>query len=62
VPEIFINQRVEIRYDEREIHIYREGKAVVQAALVKMHDNAHVKRNRSSLSFKSLQEGEQHDV
>jgi putative transposase len=62
VPEIFINQRVEIRYDEREIHIYREGKAVVQAAQVKMHDNAHVKRNRSSLSFKSLQEGDGEDV
>lgn len=62
VPEMYINQRVEIRYDASDVHVYQEGKAVAQAVEVKVHDNAHVKRQRSSLSFKSLQEGEDDHV
>jgi putative transposase len=62
VPDRFAGQKVEIRYDEEQIHLYEEGKAVAQAAEVRFHDNAHVKRKGSSLSFKALQEGGGEDV
>jgi putative transposase len=54
VPERFIGQTVEVRYDENDVHIYEEGRPVAQAVLVRFGDNAHVKRERSILSFKDL--------
>lgn len=56
VPDVYAGRKVEVRYDESGVHLYEEGKAVAQAAEVRFHDNAHVKRRRSSLSFKELQE------
>jgi putative transposase len=60
IPERFINQRVEVRFDEHNVHIYEEGKPVAQAVLVHFGDNAHVKREKSALSFKDIvsKEGE----
>ncbi len=54
VPERFIGQRVEIRFDENYVHIYEEGKPISQAVLVSFNDNAHVKRERPVLSFKDM--------
>lgn len=54
VPDRFAGRKVEIRYDEQNIHLYEEGKAVAEAKEVRFHDNAHVKRSR--LSFKELHE------
>ncbi|AGL00116.1 transposase [Desulfoscipio gibsoniae DSM 7213] len=54
VPDIFAGQKVELRYDESGVHLYEDGKVVAQAVEVSFHDNAHVKRQRSSLSFKEL--------
>lgn len=56
VPDLYAGRKVEIRYDENGVHLYEEGKAVAQALQVRFQDNAHVKRQRSSLSFKALQE------
>jgi putative transposase len=56
VPETFAGQKVEIRYDENSVHLYVESKAVAEAKAVRFADNAHVKRDRPSLSFKALQE------
>jgi putative transposase len=56
VPETFAGQKVEIRYDENSVHLYVEGKAVAEAKAVAFADNAYVKRDRPSLSFKALQE------
>jgi putative transposase len=56
VPETFAGQKLEIRYDENGVHVYVEGKAVAEAQAVTFADNAHVKRDRTSLSFKALQE------
>lgn len=55
-PDVYAGRKVEIRYDENGVHLYENGKAVAQATEVRFHDNAHVKRRRSSLSFKELQE------
>jgi putative transposase len=54
VPQRFIGQRVEVRFDEHHVHIYEEGKPAAQAVLVRFGDNAHVKRERSALSFKEI--------
>jgi putative transposase len=56
VPETFAGQKIEIRYDEHQVHVYEAGKAVTQAQAVAFADNAHVKRDRPALSFKALQE------
>ncbi len=56
VPEFYAGRKVEIRYDDQDVHLYEEGKAVAQAIEVNFHDNAHVKRQRPTLSFKALQE------
>ncbi len=56
VPETFAGQKIEIRYDEPNVHVYVEGKPVAEATLVLFADNAHVKRERPALSFKALQE------
>ncbi len=63
VPDFYAGRRVDIRYDDHEVHIYEDGKAVAQAMAVQLHDNAHMKRQRSTLSFKALQdEGGSEDV
>jgi transposase InsO family protein len=54
VPERFIGQQVEIRFDENKVYIYEEGKAVSQVFPVSLHDNAHIKRQRSAISFKDM--------
>ncbi|CAM4026602.1 DDE-type integrase/transposase/recombinase [Paenibacillus alkaliterrae] len=56
VPETFAGQKVEVRYDENDVHVYVEGKPAAQAKIVRFADNAHVKRERPALSFKALQE------
>lgn len=56
VPDLYAGRRIELRYDENGVHLYEEGKAVAQATEVRFHDNAHMKRQRLSLSFKELQE------
>lgn len=56
LPELYAGRKVEIRYDDHAVHLYEEGKAVAQATLVNFKDNAHVKRDRPTLSFKALQE------
>lgn len=56
VPEAFAGQKVEIRYDETQIHVYVEGKAVAEAKAVRFADNAHVKRDAPRLSFQALEE------
>jgi len=55
VPELYAGRKVEIRYDDQAVHLYEEGKAVAQARLVNFSDNAHVKRDRPTLSFKDLE-------
>ncbi|WP_019536219.1 IS481 family transposase [Paenibacillus ginsengihumi] len=63
VPDVYAGRKVEVRYDESGVHLYEEGKAVAQATQVRFQDNAHVKRQRSSLSFKEMQvEGGAADV
>jgi hypothetical protein len=57
VPERFIGQRIEIRYDEQSVYVYEEGKPVAEANIVRFSDNAQVKRTRPSLSFKSMDGG-----
>ncbi|MCZ0757108.1 IS481 family transposase [Anoxybacillus sp. J5B_2022] len=47
VPPRFIGQSVEIRYDEQGVYVYEDGKEAAKATLVRMHDNAYVKRHRS---------------
>lgn len=56
VPEAFAGQKVEIRYDETQIHVYVEGKAVAEAKAVQFADNAHVKRDAPRLLFQALEE------
>jgi len=60
VPQRFIGERIELRYDENGIHLYEEGRPVAKAELVKFADNAHVKRDRPKLSYP--QEGGRVDV
>lgn len=60
VPEQFIGQRIELRYDENGVHIYEDGEAVAQAERVQFTDNAHVKRDRPRLSYPG--KGADHDV
>lgn len=55
LPEAYAGRKIEIRFDEHHVHVYEEGKAVVEAKVVRFADNAHVKRNRPPLSFKELQ-------
>ncbi|UOF88943.1 DDE-type integrase/transposase/recombinase [Fodinisporobacter ferrooxydans] len=55
VPERFIGQKIEIRYDEQGVHIYEDGKPVARASEVNFHDNAHVKRKRPAISFADMQ-------
>jgi putative transposase len=63
VPELYAGRKVEIRYDDQTVHLYEEGKAVAQAIEINFMDNAHVKRDRPTLSFKALQkEGGDSDV
>jgi transposase InsO family protein len=57
VPERFIGQRIEIRYDEQSVYVYEEGKPAAEANIVRFSDNAQVKRTRPSLSFKSMDGG-----
>ena len=56
LPAAFAGQKVELRYDEQAVHVYVEGKAVAEAKVVRFADNAHVKRERPALSFKTLAE------
>jgi putative transposase len=51
VPPRFIGQSVDIRYDDHGVYVYEDGKEVAQAKPVCLHDNAHVKRNRSPFSL-----------
>lgn len=54
-PDRYAGRKVEIRYDENGVHLYEDGQPVAEARPVAFQDNAHVKRQRSSLSFTALQ-------
>lgn len=56
LPERFIGQKVDIRYDELSIHVYERGKPVAQAIEVNFQDNALVKRKRA-ISFTEMEKG-----
>lgn len=58
VPERFIGQRIEIRYDEQKVFVYEEGRPVAEASLVRFSDNAQVKRTRPTLSFTAMAGGD----
>jgi len=58
VPERFIGQRIEIRYDEQKVFVYEEGRPVAEANLVRFSDNAQVKRTRPTLSFTAMAGGD----
>src|SRR5690606_34782678 len=47
VPSQYIGQTIEIRMDEHHVYVFEDSKQVAEAALVSMHDNAHVKRAKS---------------
>ena len=53
VPPRFINQRIEVRYDDDKVYIYEDGVSVGKANLVNFSDNAHVKRDHS-ISFRDM--------
>ena len=57
VPPRFIGQSVEIRYDEQGVYVYEDGKEAAKATLVRLHDNAHVKRHRSPFTGLGKEEG-----
>jgi transposase InsO family protein len=52
VPATFINQSVEVRYDENQVLIFQDGVLKESAKLVNFADNAHSKRQ--ALSFSEL--------
>lgn len=56
----FIGRQVEVRFDDKEVFIYEDGRQFEQAKLVNFNDNAHVKRTRG-LSMRDLGEGESND-
>ncbi|MGN8648395.1 IS481 family transposase [Gracilibacillus sp. HCP3S3_G5_1] len=47
VPSHYIGQKIEVRMDEQAVYIFKDGKKVVEAVPVSMHDNAHIKRRQS---------------
>jgi hypothetical protein len=47
VPPRFIGQSIELRYDERGVYVYEDGRKVAEAVRVRLEDNAYVKRHRS---------------
>ncbi|EQB95161.1 hypothetical protein GA8_13080, partial [Geobacillus sp. A8] len=59
VPPRFIGQSIELRYDERGVYVYEDGKRVAEAIRVRLEDNAYVKRHRSPFAAVSAKEGEQ---
>jgi putative transposase len=54
----FIGQRIEVRYDETGVYIYKDGILLEKAVPVNFSDNAHVKRERS-LSFRTMSSGKE---
>lgn len=58
VPPRFIGQSIELRYDERGVYVYEEGKRVAEAIRVRLEDNAYVKRHRSPFAAIPAKEGE----
>ena len=60
VPPHFIGQRIEVRYDTKDldsVFIFQQGKMLTKAKPVSLSDNSQAKRNKSSLSFRSIQSG-----
>ena len=60
VPSQYIGQKIEVRMDEQAVYVFEDGKKLVEAIPVTMHDNAHVKRGQSpfAVSDTSRKEGE----
>ncbi|RLQ12682.1 Mu transposase C-terminal domain-containing protein, partial [Geobacillus stearothermophilus] len=54
----FIGKSIELRYDERGVYVYEEGKRVAEAIRVRLEDNAYVKRHRSTFAAIPAKEGE----
>lgn len=57
VPARFIGQKIDVRLDEHDVHVYEDGKPVAKAERVKFHDNAIAKRNNSPFSPTELTGG-----
>ena len=58
VPPRFIGQSIELRYDERGVYVYEDGRKVAEAVRVRLEDNAYVKRHRSPFAAIPAKEGE----
>ena len=58
VPPEFIGQKVEVRFNDSlsQVYIFQDGVQVAKAKAVNMADNAHVKRERLTLSFTAIDE------
>lgn len=57
VPQRFIGQSIDVRFDETGIFIFEEDQKVAEAVPVSMTDNAHVKRVRSPFNLSAEMEG-----
>lgn len=53
VPQKYIGQRIEVRFNDDGVYIYENGLPKDKAKAVNFADNAHVKRERT-LSFKAM--------
>lgn len=53
VPERYIGQRIEVRFNEDGVYVYEDGLPKAKAVPVNFAVNAHVKRERT-LSFKNM--------
>lgn len=53
VPQKYIGQRIEVRFNDDGVYIYENGLPKDKAKAVNFTDNAHVKRERT-LSFKAM--------
>lgn len=62
VPPRFIGQTIDIRMDEHHVYIYEDGQMVTEVTPVALEDNAHVKRDRSSMSFSKMTEDKDGEI
>ncbi|MCW3491713.1 helix-turn-helix domain-containing protein, partial [Dethiobacter alkaliphilus] len=56
VPQKYIGQRIEVRFNDTGVHIYEDGLPKEKAKPVNFADNAHVKRERTISYQKMLKE------